>query len=132
MRHDFDHTLRKIALRAQKPWRSQNNTRPETKTRHGATFQHECHEALLRLGDRLRPLSQHPSPDADTLQGAAWALTTPDLAAEKRIAEEIQRHAWQEVPFIPLGLVLPPQAYRRSIRDVVKGGPALFWGVKRA
>jgi peptide/nickel transport system substrate-binding protein len=39
---------------------------------------------------------------------------------------------WQEVPFIPLGLVLTPQAYRRSIRDVVKGGLALFWGVKRA
>jgi len=65
-------------------------------------------------------------------KGLAWALTTPDLAAEKRIAEEIQRHAWQEVSFIPLGLVLPPQTYRRSIRDVVKGGLALFWGVKRA
>jgi peptide/nickel transport system substrate-binding protein len=61
----------------------------------------------------------------------AW-FAAPDLAAEKTIAEEIQRVVWQEVPFIPLGLVLPPQAYRRSIRDVVKGGPALFWGVKRA
>ena len=61
----------------------------------------------------------------------AW-FAAPDLAAERRIAEEIQRHVWQEVPFIPLGLVLPPQAYRRSIKDVVKGGPALFWGVKRA
>jgi len=28
--------------------------------------------------------------------------------------------------------VLPPQAYRRSITGVVKGGPALFWGVRRA
>ena len=61
----------------------------------------------------------------------AW-FAAPDLAAEKRIAEDIQRVVWQEVPFIPLGLVLPPQAYRRSIRDVVKSGPALFWGVKRA
>jgi peptide/nickel transport system substrate-binding protein len=39
---------------------------------------------------------------------------------------------WQEVPFIPLGLVLSPQAYRRSLTGVVKGGPALFWGVRRA
>lgn len=39
---------------------------------------------------------------------------------------------WQEVPFIPLGLMLPPQAYRRSIKDVVKGGLALFCEVKRA
>lgn len=61
----------------------------------------------------------------------AW-FEAPDLEAEKRIAREIQTIAWQEVPFIPLGLVLPPQAYRRSITGVVKGGPALFWGVRRA
>jgi hypothetical protein len=40
--------------------------------------------------------------------------------------------AVRRLPFIPLGLVLPPQAFRRSIRDVVKGVPALFCGVKRA
>jgi peptide/nickel transport system substrate-binding protein len=40
--------------------------------------------------------------------------------------------AWQEVPFIPLGLVRPPQAWRRSITDVVRGGSSLFWGVRRA
>ncbi|MEI6162476.1 MAG: ABC transporter substrate-binding protein, partial [Roseococcus sp.] len=59
-------------------------------------------------------------------------FTAPDAAAARRIAEEIQRVAWQEVPFIPLGLVRPPQAWRRSITDVVRGGPALFWGVRRA
>ena len=61
----------------------------------------------------------------------AW-FEAPDLEAEKRIAREIQMTVWQEVPFIPLGLVLPPQAYRRSITGLVKGGPALFWGVRRA
>ncbi|WP_137126943.1 ABC transporter substrate-binding protein [Roseomonas sp. HF4] len=61
----------------------------------------------------------------------AW-FEAPDLDAEKRIAREIQTTVWQEVPFVPLGLVMPPQAYRRSITGVVKGGPALFWGVRRA
>ncbi|MBS7812650.1 ABC transporter substrate-binding protein [Roseococcus sp. XZZS9] len=55
-----------------------------------------------------------------------------DQASAKRIAEEIQRVAWEEVPFIPLGLVRPPQAWRRSITGIVRGGPALFWGVRRA
>jgi len=61
----------------------------------------------------------------------AW-FEAPDLAAERRIAEDIQREVWASVPFIPLGLVLPPTAYRRSLTDVVKGGPALFWSVRRA
>ncbi|MGG5822273.1 ABC transporter substrate-binding protein [Falsiroseomonas sp. HW251] len=61
----------------------------------------------------------------------AW-FEAPDLDAERRVAREIQQTVWQEVPFIPLGQVLPPMAYRRSITDVVKGGPAVFWGVRRA
>ncbi|WP_207539805.1 ABC transporter substrate-binding protein [Sabulicella rubraurantiaca] len=56
----------------------------------------------------------------------------PDQEAEKAIAARIQRVAMEEVPFIPLGLVLPRQAYRRHLTGVVKGGPALFWGVRRA
>jgi peptide/nickel transport system substrate-binding protein len=56
----------------------------------------------------------------------------PDQASARGIAEEIQRVAWDEVPFIPLGLVRPPQAWRRSITGVVRGGPSLFWGVRRA
>jgi peptide/nickel transport system substrate-binding protein len=61
----------------------------------------------------------------------AW-FEAPDIEAERRIAQEIQRVVWQEVPFVPLGQVLPPMAYRRSITGVVKGGPAVFWGVRRA
>jgi peptide/nickel transport system substrate-binding protein len=70
------------------------------------------------------------SPRIEALRDA-W-FEAPDLEAEKRIARDIQLAVWEEVPFVPLGLVLPPQAYRRSITGVVKGGPALFWGVRRA
>ena len=54
-----------------------------------------------------------------------------DDAAAKRIAEELQRLTWEEAPFIPLGLLRPPQAYRRSLSGIIAGGPPLFWGVKR-
>ncbi|WP_421992877.1 ABC transporter substrate-binding protein [Roseococcus sp.] len=55
-----------------------------------------------------------------------------DQTAARGIAQEIQRVAWEEVPFIPLGLVRPPQAWRKSITGIVRGGSALFWGVRRA
>jgi peptide/nickel transport system substrate-binding protein len=61
----------------------------------------------------------------------AW-FEAADVEAEKRIAEEIQRVVWQEVPFIPLGQVLPVQAYRRSLTGVLKGSSSMFWGVRRA
>lgn len=61
----------------------------------------------------------------------AW-FQAGDIEQEKRIAEEIQRVVWQEVPFIPLGQVLPVQAYRRSLTGVLKGSSSMFWGVRRA
>ena len=54
-----------------------------------------------------------------------------DPAEEKRIAEDLQRLMWEELPFVPLGHLRPPQAFRRGLTGLVKGGPALFWGVKR-
>jgi peptide/nickel transport system substrate-binding protein len=56
---------------------------------------------------------------------------TADIEVEKRIAEEIQRVVWQEVPFIPLGQLLPVQAHRRSLTGLLKGSSSLFWGVRR-
>ena len=60
-----------------------------------------------------------------------WFEAT-DIEAERRIADDIQRAVWEEVPFIPLGQLLVPMALRRSITGVIPGGPALFWNVRRA
>jgi peptide/nickel transport system substrate-binding protein len=54
-----------------------------------------------------------------------------DLAEAKAIAGELQALLWEEAPFVPLGLLRPPQAYRRSLSDIITGGPPLFWGVRR-
>ncbi|UPG71707.1 ABC transporter substrate-binding protein [Roseomonas gilardii subsp. gilardii] len=60
----------------------------------------------------------------------AW-LDAPDLETQKKIASDIQRVAFQEVPFLPTGQYLYKTAYRRDLRDVPKG-LFVFWGIKRA
>ncbi|MBL6455918.1 ABC transporter substrate-binding protein [Belnapia sp. T6] len=69
------------------------------------------------------------SPRREALRDA-W-FDAPDLAAERKIAADIQMLVWDEAPFIPLGLLRPPQAYRRSLTNIVTGGPPLFWNVRR-
>ena len=59
----------------------------------------------------------------------AW-LSAGDLAAQKQIAEDIQRQAFVDVPYIPLGQILPTWAYQRTITDVLTGY-ALFWQVRK-
>ena len=50
---------------------------------------------------------------------------------QKRIAEEMQRVAMDELPFVPLGAYLSMTALRANLRDRVKGF-AIFWGIRRA
>ncbi len=69
------------------------------------------------------------SPRREALR-EAW-FDAPDLAAQRRIAEDLQRLVWEEAPFLPLGLLRPAQAYRRSLSGILAGGPPLFWGVRR-
>jgi peptide/nickel transport system substrate-binding protein len=78
-----------------------------------------------KLGGRGWPTSQA----LEDLRNA-W-LAAPDEATQRRIAADIQHQAFQDVPYIPIGQFLAPQAYRRNIVDV-SSGFAQFWGVRRA
>ncbi|WP_370690862.1 ABC transporter substrate-binding protein [Falsiroseomonas sp.] len=60
---------------------------------------------------------------------SAW-LDAPDLSAQRAIAAEMQRLAFVEVPYIPLGQYVLPTAYRRSLTGVMRG-PPVFWNVRR-
>ncbi|MCC6719103.1 MAG: ABC transporter substrate-binding protein [Acetobacteraceae bacterium] len=60
----------------------------------------------------------------------AW-FNAPDLAAQKKLAEEIQIHAMQEVPIIPTGQWFTPNATRDNIHDIVRSALALHWNVKK-
>ncbi|MFI4982397.1 MAG: ABC transporter substrate-binding protein [Nevskiales bacterium] len=55
----------------------------------------------------------------------------PDLAAQKKICEDMQRLAFQDVPYVPVGQWFTPTGYRSNLTGFVKAGIMLFWGVKR-
>ena len=54
----------------------------------------------------------------------------PDLAAQKKICEQMQLQAFQDVPYIPLGQVRGASAHRANLKGVLTGMP-LFWNVTR-
>jgi peptide/nickel transport system substrate-binding protein len=60
----------------------------------------------------------------------AW-FDAPDLAAQKKICDQIQMLAFENVPIIPTGQWFSPTAYRKNLTGFVKSDYMLFWGVKR-
>ncbi|MCO6418895.1 ABC transporter substrate-binding protein [Siccirubricoccus sp. KC 17139] len=59
----------------------------------------------------------------------AW-FEAPDIATERAIAEEMQRVAMTELPFIPLGGYYANTALRRELRGRISGFP-IFWNLQR-
>ncbi len=57
-------------------------------------------------------------------------LAESDLAAQQRIAAEIQEQAFVDVPFLPLGEFIQPTTQRRDLVDTLNG-LSLFWNVRR-
>jgi peptide/nickel transport system substrate-binding protein len=57
-------------------------------------------------------------------------FAAPDLAAQKKICEQIQLQAFVDVPFLPLGLYYQPTAHRKNVTDLLKGLP-IFWNVRK-
>ncbi|MBX6373004.1 MAG: ABC transporter substrate-binding protein [Acetobacteraceae bacterium] len=91
-------------------------------------FNPGVHQSLRGNGDRA--WFGWPSiPKLEELR-AQW-FEAPDLDAQKRIAREIQKVAFEEVPYLPLGQYFQATAYRRSLTGVLKGLP-LFWNVQRS
>jgi len=59
----------------------------------------------------------------------AW-FEAPDLAAQQKLAAEIQVEGFQQVPYLPVGQYFQPWSYRRNVTDVL-GGMPLFWNVQK-
>jgi peptide/nickel transport system substrate-binding protein len=60
-----------------------------------------------------------------------WLFNAADDAARARIGRAMQRQAFLDVPYIPLGLWYQNTAYRANLSGMLKGLP-LFWNVRRA
>jgi peptide/nickel transport system substrate-binding protein len=61
----------------------------------------------------------------------AW-LDAPDLAAQRKIAEDIQRVVWEEVPYIPVGQWSLPIAYRGNVTGILRSPYPTFWNVSKS
>ena len=58
-------------------------------------------------------------------------LAASELAEQQRICREIQAVAFEEIPYIPIGLYKQPTAYRKAITGILDG-TAVFWNVRPA
>jgi peptide/nickel transport system substrate-binding protein len=59
----------------------------------------------------------------------SW-FNAPDLAAQKKVAEDMQLQAFDNVPYWPLGSSLQPTAFRKDVTGVPEGF-VIFWNVRR-
>ena len=85
--------------------------------------------AFLRGNGRAAPSRGAPvSPRLEALREEWLAAEEPD---QPRIAAEMQRVAFEDLPYLPLGQILPRTAFRREITDVLTGY-AIFWNLRRA
>jgi peptide/nickel transport system substrate-binding protein len=57
-----------------------------------------------------------------------WARTQ-DPEKRKQLAEEIQKLAYEEVPYVPLGQATMPDAYHKHVKGVVPFTSPVFWNV---
>jgi peptide/nickel transport system substrate-binding protein len=58
-----------------------------------------------------------------------WVGAT-DPARRKKLAEEVQKVALNEVTYVPCGEWFQPTAFRKNVRDVLKFVAPIFWNVK--
>jgi peptide/nickel transport system substrate-binding protein len=67
-------------------------------------------------------------PSLDALR-LSW-FDAPDLAAQRRIAEEVQKQVFEHAPYLPTGQYFNSTAWRRSVTkpnsEVIS-----FWGIRR-
>lgn len=87
------------------------------------------HASIRGHGDQAWP--GWPTIPAIEAQRNAWFDATDDAAA-RAATREMQRIAFDEVPYVPLGLYYQPTAYRRNLQGMLKGQPPLFWNLRRA
>ena len=53
-----------------------------------------------------------------------------DATGQKRLAEQIQLQAFEDVPYVPLGQQFQQTAFRSDLRGILPGAP-VFWNIER-
>ncbi|MBC9208615.1 ABC transporter substrate-binding protein [Roseomonas aerophila] len=71
-------------------------------------------------------------PEDATLEGLRdqW-IATADTARQKELAAQIERRAFETVPYAPAGLIEQPMAYRTSLKGMVVSPVQFFWNMEK-
>ena len=72
-------------------------------------------------------------PNDDKLEAlrAAW-LVAPTLEERRALAVQIQRRAFETVPYVPLGKYTTNTALRRNLTGLIEAPPVLMWNIEKA
>jgi peptide/nickel transport system substrate-binding protein len=84
---------------------------------------------MIRGNGRNASFGWPTAPELERLRDE-WLFEAKDDADRLRIGRAMQRQAFIDVPYIPLGLWYQNTAYRANLTGVLKGLP-LFWNVRR-
>ncbi len=61
----------------------------------------------------------------------AW-FKAPDLAAQKKLAADIQVEAYtNEIPYVPTGQFIVPTAYRKNLEGIIVAPVVFLWNVEK-
>jgi peptide/nickel transport system substrate-binding protein len=82
----------------------------------------------LRGNGRAAAPGWPDSPGIERLR-TAW-INASEEATQKRIAADLQRQAFIDLPYIPTGQLFAPVAHRSEIGGILNGMP-IFWNVRR-
>ena len=71
-------------------------------------------------------------PTDDKLEAlrAQW-MEAPDLAAQQKIAQQLQEEAFASVPFVPTGQFVIPTAFRKNLKGVAIAPVVFLWNVEK-
>jgi peptide/nickel transport system substrate-binding protein len=61
--------------------------------------------------------------------GKPTGVRATDQTKRKQLADEVQRVALSEVPYVPWGEWVQPTAFRNNIKDILKFEAPIFWGI---
>jgi peptide/nickel transport system substrate-binding protein len=83
---------------------------------------------FLRGNGKSAMMGWPDSPKIEALR-QEW-IDAPDQIAQKQLAVELQRQAFTDVPYVPLGQYFAATAHHKDLTDMLSGF-VKFWNVRR-
>ena len=83
---------------------------------------------MARRGYRLALLARRLA-KLEELRDAWFNAPTP--AEQKKVAEDMQRRAFETVPYIPTAQFIIPTAYRSNLSGVINSPVTFLWNVEK-